>query len=110
MQATIDFISANWPAISAILIIIIEQILPTTNVVKANSTSQLIINAVVGLFRKGGGPLLLVLILAGCIPACATVNLTPSLNCGEGNRNTVKTSDNDTPSTKVETTATIPLR
>lgn len=107
MQPIIDFVTANWPALSAILVIILEQILPQTTIVKANSTSQLVVNAVKCLLGRAT-PLgcLLLLLLAGC----STCNISLNTNAGDNNRPTIRATDNDTPSTTVQTTATVPLK
>lgn len=89
-----------WPEITGILIIILEQILPKTGLVEANSTTELVVNLVKKLLtRNAVGLVLLFIFLSGC----QTINL--STNAGE--RNTVKANDNDTPNTS--TSAAIPV-
>lgn len=52
VQLVIEWLKANWPAISFAALYLLEQILPKINSVDANSMYELIFNLIVKLVRK----------------------------------------------------------
>lgn len=100
MKSALEFIVANWPAISAIAVIILEQILPKTNKIAANSTTELICNAAVSLLKKGatkGVICLALLFMCGCVSFNSTIQ-----GCSKEGKQTVKSDSDMTPTTNTK--------